>query len=365
MKRQERYRRVLRFISGYLLFFLIVAFAVTCCTMLFLHLMARELGVEYNEKSISTAAKFTFLNVILISFLFTVIDAVRRRRSVERPTKTIMEATEKMMQGDLSARISPASMRGAAEGFDEIAEHVNRMAEELSSIETLRTDFIANVSHELKTPLAVIRNYTALLSDPALPAAEQQEYTRAISDAAQKLSGLISNILKLNKLENQQIYTQFSCYNLSEQLCECLLGFEERWEKKLLEIETDIAEDVYVHSDPEMMTLVWNNLFSNAIKFTEQGGRVSVRLCAEGEWATVQVEDSGCGISQEVGAHMFEKFYQGDTSHATEGNGLGLTLVKRVIDITESEIAVESTLGVGTTFTVKIRRDAHGLEKAR
>ncbi|MBQ9785603.1 MAG: HAMP domain-containing histidine kinase [Clostridia bacterium] len=365
MKRQDGFGRALRFISGYLLFFLTVAFAVTCCTMLFLSLMANELGVELSAENIGGAAKFTFLNVVLISLLFTVIDAVRRRRTVERPTRRIVEATEQIMQGDLSVRISPASMKGAADGLPEIAEHVNKMAEELSGIETLRTDFIANVSHEIKTPLAVIRNYCALLDDPKLSPDERREYTQTVSNAAQKLSGLISNILRLNKLENQQIYPQLSPYNLSEQLCECLLSFEERWEKKSLLIETDIAEDVYVMGDAEMMTLVWNNLFSNAIKFTDAGGTVKVTLSCAGEWATVKVADSGCGISREVGAHMFEKFYQGDTSHATEGNGLGLTLVKRVIDITESEIAVESTLGVGTTFTVKIRRHENELEETR
>ncbi len=365
MKRQERYGRVLRFISGYLLFFLPVAFTVTCCTMLFLSLMTRELGIVLDEEGIGTAAKFTFLNVILLSLLFTVIDAVRRRRTVERHTKRIIEATERMMQGDFSVRISTVSMRGSAEGLCEIAEHINKMAGELSGIETLRADFIANVSHEIKTPLSVIRNYSALLSEAGLSESERREYTQIISAAANNLSGLISNILKLNKPENQQIYPQFTAYNLSEQLCECLLGFEERWEKKSLVIETDIAEDVYVTSDAEMMTLVWNNLFSNAIKFTEAGGTVRVRLAVEDDLAVVAVSDSGCGISREVGAHMFEKFYQGDTSHATEGNGLGLTLVKRVIDITESEIAVESALGVGSTFTVKLRRGKHGLEEDR
>ena len=143
---------------------------------------------------------------------------------------------------------------------------------------------------------------------------------------------------------------------MGEQLCECLLDFEELWERKNLEIETDIEENVTINADAEMLSLVWNNLFSNAIKFTDEGGKVSLSVKTEGGFAIVKVADTGCGISRETGAHIFEKFYQGDTSHATKGNGLGLALVKRVMDITGGDISVESELGRGSIFTVKIRR---------
>ena len=145
-------------------------------------------------------------------------------------------------------------------------------------------------------------------------------------------------------------------FDLGEQLCECLLQYENVWEKAEIEIETDIAENVKVKADVELLSHVWNNLFSNAFKFTESGGSVSVLLAAEGQYAVVQVKDTGCGMTSEVGTHIFEKFYQGDTSHAAQGNGLGLALVKRVVDIMQGEIGVESVVGEGTTFTVKIRR---------
>ena len=167
---------------------------------------------------------------------------------------------------------------------------------------------------------------------------------------------MISNILKLNKLENQQIYPDKQRYDLSEQLCECLLAFESAWEAKELEIETDIEDGVTVESDPELLSLVWNNLFSNAIKFTEPGGTVFLRVRSDGDNAVVSVRDTGCGISPETGAHIFEKFYQGDTSHATQGNGLGLALVKRVVDIVGGEIDVSSQIGVGSAFTVKLKK---------
>ena len=141
--------------------------------------------------------------------------------------------------------------------------------------------------------------------------------------------------------------------------------YESTWEKKNIDIETEIAENVLVSADAELLSLVWNNLFSNAFKFTDECGKVSLVLLADEEFASVKITDTGCGMSAEVGAHIFEKFYQGDTSHATQGNGLGLALVKRVVDIMQGEIGVESEVGVGTTFTVKIRRDKNGLEENR
>lgn len=146
--------------------------------------------------------------------------------------------------------------------------------------------------------------------------------------------------------------------DLGEQLCECLLSFESTWESKAIDIETDIAEGVTVEADRELLALVWNNLFSNAFKFTESGGKVSLTLRTEGDYALVSVSDTGCGIPPEVGRHIFEKFYQGDTSHASQGNGLGLALVKRVLDIIGGEISVESEVGKGSSFTVRIARSA-------
>ena len=189
-----------------------------------------------------------------------------------------------------------------------------------------------------------------------LPEEKRLEYAKAVTDASRRLANLITNILRLNKLENQQIYPKSEEYDLGEQLCECLLTFEGAWEDKELEIETDVEDGVTVNADSELLSLVWNNLFSNAVKFTEPHGRVSLSLKSDGEFAVVQIADTGCGISSEVGKHIFEKFYQGDTSHATQGNGLGLALVKRVIDIMGGDISVSSEIGKGSTFTVKLRR---------
>ena len=359
------YKKILHGISNWFVFFLVAAFVVTCCMTLFITVIADTLDLTFTEDNISAAAKLTFGNVLLISLLFTVIDAVRRRLMVDRPTKRIISAGEKITSGDFSVRVEPFRDNMAYESFNSIINCFNKMAQELGSVETLRTDFIANVSHELKTPLAVMQNYGTMLQSPDLPDEKRIEYAKGITDNSRRLASLITNILKLNKLENQQIFPVSERFDLSEQLCESLLQFEEIWEQKNIEIETDIEDEININSDFELLSLVWNNLLSNAFKFTENGGTVSVSLSANDEYATVKISDTGCGISAETGAHIFEKFYQGDTSHAMQGNGLGLALVKRVVDIMNGEIAVESKVGMGSTFTVRLKRgDNIGMEKA-
>lgn len=352
-----KFGRILKAIYNFVIFFLVVGFVVTCCTMLFVSTMANSMGVVFTNDNVQTAAKLTMLNVLLLTFLLTVGDYVHRKITMELPANKILNAGKRLTQGDFSVRIPKIKTFDTEDRFNEIAECFNKMAEELSSTETLRTDFVANVSHELKTPLAVMQNYGTLLQQPDLTEEKRIEYAKAITDASRRLASLITNILKLNKLENQQITPQFEEYDLSEQVVECLLGFEEAWKKKDLNIETDIEDGITVKSDAEMMSLVWNNLFSNAIKFTENGGIVSLSIKSDENYAIVKISDTGYGISAEVGKHMFDKFYQGDTSHATQGNGLGLALVKRVVDIIGSDISVESELGKGTTFTVKMRRN--------
>lgn len=350
------YKKIIHGINNWLVFFLLAGFVTTCCMTLFVTVVAETLDLTFTEQNISTAAKLTFGNVVLLSILFTAIDAVRRRLMVERPTRRIVSAAEKITKGDFTVRIEPLNDNHAYESFNSIIDCFNKMATELGSVETLRTDFIANVSHELKTPLAVMQNYGTMLQSPDLPEEKRIEYAKGITDNSRRLASLITNILKLNKLENQQIFPVASSFDLSEQLCESLLQFEEIWEQRKIEIDTHIEDSVYINSDPELLSLVWNNLLSNAFKFTPDGGKVSVLLSADEDFATVRVSDTGCGISPETGKHIFEKFYQGDTSHSTQGNGLGLALVKRVVDILQGEISVESEVGNGSVFTVKLGR---------
>ncbi len=349
-------RSILRWLNQYFIFFLLVAFVITCCTMLFVTILSETLNISLSAENIGTAAKLTFWNVALLSLIFTIIDSIRRKITVERPVKRITEAAEKIIHGDFSVRVAPQNKFVTDDTFSRVIDCFNKMAEELGSVETLRTDFIANVSHEMKTPLAVMQNYGTLLQAPNLSEEKRIEYAKGVTDSSRRMADMMTNILKLNRLENQQIYPEVTEFDLGEQLCECLLQYENVWEKAEIEIDTEIAENIKVKADAELLSHVWNNLFSNAFKFTPSGGTVSVSLTATDHHAIVKVADTGCGMTPEVGEHIFEKFYQGDTSHSVQGNGLGLALVKRVVDIMQGEIGVESAVGQGSTFTVKIRR---------
>ena len=354
--KKRKFKPFLRAVNNYIVFFLIVAFAVTCCMLLFVNVLADTMGLVFTRENMTEAAKLTFGNVIVLTVISATIDYVRRKQMVEKPVRQIMAALDQVMMGDFTVRIEPVKEFAGETGFNEIIKAINKMTAELAGTETLRTDFIANVSHELKTPLAVMGNYATMLQKPGISEEDRIEYAKAISHSSRRLAALITNILKLNKLENQQIFPQLDEYDLGEQLCENLLQFEEVWEKKNLNIETDIEDDVRIRSDAELLSLVWNNLISNAVKFTPEEGTIGVSLKTEGDMVIVSVSDTGCGIKPEVGQHIFEKFYQGDPSHATQGNGLGLALVKRVVDIFCGEISVQSVYGQGSTFTVKFRR---------
>lgn len=356
MNGNSRFERFCLCLKNYITFFLLIAFVITCCMLLFLFTLQETMDISFTENNIRKASILTFCNIVLLSLLCTVIDSIRRKITVERPVRRITEGFRKLMVGDFSVRLEPISGFASSVRFDLIIDYFNRMAEELSGVETLKTDFIANVSHELKTPLAVMRNYGTMLQSPGLSEQQRIEYAKAITESSERLANLITNILRLNRLENQHIYPTNKKYNLGEQLAECLLNFESIWEEKEINIESDIEEDVFVESDGELLSLVWNNLFSNAMKFTEPHGKVSLSLKTEGDNAVIKISDTGCGILPETGRHIFEKFYQGDTSRATEGNGLGLALVKRVVEIVGADISVESEVGRGSTFCVKIGR---------
>ena len=227
------------------------------------------------------------------------------------------------------------------------------MASDLSKSEILKSDFISNVSHEIKTPVAVIKNYSVLLEKENDPE-KRAQYRRELVRASNRLSNLVGNILKLNKLENQELIVEKKAFRLDGALEEAIVAFESQIEKKELEIECDL-EEISIVSSESHLEIVWNNLISNAIKFTEKGGKVGVSCKWVDGMATVEISDTGCGIDSETGKHIFDKFYQGDTSHSGEGNGLGLALVKKVIDTLGGEISVKSELGKGTTFTVRLK----------
>lgn len=354
----SRKRIIARKIAGKLLdffcFFFLSCFITTCSIMIFAH------GAEFSVEYITARARQTFVNIFFISILLVIIDSLRRRLTLEKSIENITLALSRITKGDFSVRIEKTGRNYTWYDLDKIIDGINTMTEELSGLEILKNDFISNVSHEIKTPLSVIQNYGTLLQSKKLTEEERMDYAKAITDASRRLDALITNILKLSKLENQQIFPNVMRYDLSEQLCECLLNFENLWEKKSITIDSDIEDSVLIHADPEMMSLVWNNLFSNAMKFTPENGTVFVSLKQEGSKAVVTVKDTGCGMSDEVKERIFDKFYQGDTSRASSGNGLGLALVKKIIDITKSEISVSSAPGEGSVFTVILSTEKNG-----
>lgn len=347
-------KRFLLALKRYLVFFLLIAFLTACCISLFSVTLARSLHVQLSQENLSLAAKLTFGNVVILSLLFTAIDFVRRELVIQRSVRHIVQAAQTIVAGDFSVRVKPISRFSSDESFNEIVQCFNRMAEELASVETLRTDFIANVSHELKTPLAAMNNYATLLQAPNLPEEQRVAYAKAIAQRSRQLSRMMTNILKLNKLENQQIYPNCHPYDLSDQLCQSLLQFEDVWESKDIDLDTQIPDRVTISADQELLELVWNNLLSNAFKFTPAGGQVRLCLRQLDQQVAVTIQDTGCGMSPNTQSHIFEKFYQGDTSHATQGNGLGLALVRRVVDICQGSIQLTSAPGQGTTFTITL-----------
>ena len=283
------------------------------------------------------------------------------QKTYEEPMHRLAEATEKVAGGDFSVYVPTVHTSDKLDYLDLMLIDFNKMVEELGSIETLKTDFFSNVSHEIKTPLAVIQNNAELLRMEQLTDT-QREYSDTIYQSSKRLADLISNILKLNKLEKQSIVPEIQVYDICAQLAECALGYEDAWEQKELDFDADMEDQAEIAADPALMELVWNNLFSNAVKFTEPGGSITLTETSDEQNVYVSVRDTGCGMDEATRKHIFEKFYQGDTSHATAGNGLGLALAMRVLQLNHFDIRVESALGQGSCFTVtmpKARGENH------
>ncbi len=276
----------------------------------------------------------------------------------DKPMRRLSRAMRAVAQGDFTVSVQPVHKRNKFDYMDLMFEDFNSMVHELSSIETMKDDFIANVSHEIKTPLAVIRGYASALQRGNLSEEEQREYAATIASASESLSVLISNILRINKLENQEIVPNAAPYDLTRQLSDCALAHEEQWERKHIDFDAQLEERVMILADESMLEIVFNNLIANAIKFTEPGGRIVLRQEKAGGDVVVTVSDTGCGMDEETVKHIFDKFYQGDSSHSREGNGLGLALVKRVLDISGGSIAVRSAPGEGSEFIVRLKRIA-------
>lgn len=264
------------------------------------------------------------------------------------------EAARRVAQGDFTVRVAVDSR---AEEVRSLEESFNRMASELERSEMLSTDFVNNVSHEFKTPLAAIEGYATLLQTPDLTPGKRDFYTEKILLSTRRLSELTGSILELSRLENSELKLERSPFQLDEQIRECILTCEGAWTEKNIELDVDLDEIVF-SGNADLLARVWQNLIGNAVKFSPAGGRVSVSLkeTSVGDDRSIifTVTDEGPGMTAEQMDRIFEKFYQGETAHSEEGAGLGLALAKKIVDLHGGNIHVESETGRGSTFLVKI-----------
>ena len=343
----DRVKKELFPLSTFLLFFLVFALLTTLQMMM--------IGRVIDYRSLPAASVAGVVGFwAAASAAATLTTGLIIRRHYQKPIEEFSEAARRVAAGDFSVYLPPRHTIDKRTHLDVLYMDFNKMVEELGSIETLKTDFFSNVSHEIKTPLAVIQTNAELLQTSSLTEAQRRECTDTILQATRRLSSLITNMLKLNKLEKQVIQPMPRPYDLCAQLCSCALQFEDQWERRHIEFEADLEDRAEVFADEGLLELVWTNLLSNALKFTPEGGRITLGQRSEPEGLTVWVTDTGCGMDAGTMARIFDKFYQGDTSHATEGNGLGLALVRRVLELSDGSIAVESTPGQGSTFTVRL-----------
>ena len=307
------------------------------------------LGVSVSDLS-SPWILLAFL--MLLCFFMSTVASYYLMGKVFTPLEQISKASRQVAAGDFTPEIS---YHGEFEELENTFQNFNRMVKELNSVEIMRNDFIADVSHEFKTPLSAISGYATLLQDSELTEEERNDYIRKIFFNIEKLNDLTENILRLSKMEHQQFLEQPVRFRLDEQIREAIVLLEPKWSAKNMNLDLELPEVVFTgHSS--LLFQVWTNLIGNAVKYTDEGGTVSVTLKETREYVSVEVRDTGIGMSEETKRHIFDKFYQGDTSRKSQGNGLGLAICMEIIKKCGGEITVDSILGIGSMFLVKLNK---------
>lgn len=298
--------------------------------------------IENGDLLSSTLFLFILSSFVGIAFILMV------GKMFVKPIKKFSDVSKEVAKGNFNIKLEVGSKITEVQ---EMSFNFNMMVHELSSIETLRSDFIANVSHEFKTPLSAIEGYATLLQEKELSSIERDEYVQMIIDSVQQLSTLTGNILSLSKLENQEKVYELSEFRLDEQIREIILLLENKWSEKNIELNINLDNVKYLGSK-NLLRQVWLNLIDNAIKFTSNEGQITISLIEDKGRITFNVKDNGKGIDASEITHIFDKFYQSDTARNEIGNGLGLALVKRIVNLCHGIVTVESQLHVGSTFTV-------------
>lgn len=291
---------------------------------------------------------------LCVALLFASLELIAPMVIIKKlvtPLKKVVNASTELAKGNLSVA---AEYEGGIKEISELVENFNVMSKELAGINTLRSDFVSNVSHEFKTPLATIEGYATLLQDPTVTEDERQEYINLLLKATQKLSALVGDVLLISKLENDNYNIQNSTYRLDEQINQVLLLLSGEWERKNIQFDLSLEPITYTGAET-LLERVWANLIGNAIKYSEPDGNVSIKLSKSDDGIKFEIADEGIGIDEQALPHIFEKFYQDDTRHKSEGNGLGLAQVHNIINKTGNEISVKSQKGKGSTFTVILK----------
>ncbi len=293
--------------------------------------------------SVLTLVSLTTVSTVICGFVSYFIG-----RRILAPMVKLSAASEEVAKGNYSIRVEDSSRM---EEVQTTFRNFNAMIKQLDSVSTLSNDFAANVSHEFKTPLTAVEGYAMLLQDPGLTEEERQEYLEQILANVHRLTELVGNILLLSKIENKGLADAYSQFRMDEQIRQAVVLLQGQWIEKDLVIDAELDE-VTVRASRELLTHVWSNLIGNAIKFSPQGGTVELRLVEQKECVVFTVRDEGCGMNPEVRERIFEKFFQGDPSHRAMGHGLGLPMVKRIVELSEGVVEVESQEGQGSLFRV-------------
>lgn len=332
-----------------------ILFTVACVFVLLVFILANiVLLIVGSDRIDLTSESYVEIGFICLAATLILLSqgiATYWVKRITKPIEEITKVTQQVSQGNFDVRIDSSDFRH--EMYD-LAENLNKMITQLNSIEIMRNDFVSNVSHEFKAPLSAIQGYVTLMSKPDLSTEKRIEYFSLLSQSVAQMSGLVDNVLKLSKLESDSSTPKKTYYRLDEQLRRSVLMFEKIWMEKDLEPNLDLPECAYCGNE-ELLGQIWTNLIGNAVKFCKTGGHFGVRIDDSNEkFVTVSVYDDGEGMSEEVKEHIFEKFYQGDTSHKVMGNGLGLALVSTICNMTGCTVSVESEPGKGSEFTVKM-----------
>jgi signal transduction histidine kinase len=348
--KKEAKRRFGLTVSLILFVFAIMSAAIILAGLLFfvLHLFGvLNLWEGMQENETGGGGFFGIFGLMIFSTLIgTAITAFFSKKALN-PIRKVIKATKKISEGDFNVRVDI----GGIYELEELANSFNKMAQELSSIETLRSDFINTFSHEFKTPIVSLRGFAKLLKNGDLPENERQEYLDIIIAESERLANLSTNVLNLSKFENIEIVTDKKPFRLDEQIRKAVVMTEPKWCEKEIKLDVEMSEIIY-EGNEDLTHQIWLNLLDNAIKFTEQGGNIKIRLEKWNNGIRFKIEDDGVGFNEDSKSKIFDKFYQSDSSRTKAGNGLGLAIVKKIVELHGGNVKVQSDIGVGSAFTV-------------